>query len=144
MVEGPTTRISDETGAGAATEAAGATTDATATHTVALATARKAFAVEIGAAVTSLVPEQPRLAAFFDALAEGVPVTVATKLAGHVPATVAAVAPQTADVARVFAAAAPNVTAEAGALPGDARAARMAELSAASKHATSQPYSPVR
>lgn len=134
---------------GAVARAVADTTSASlATHTGVLATARAALVGEMATAIAGLVPGNARLEGFFAALSEGTSVTLAAKLANMVPlaaAPVASVAGVNRDVARVFAASAPNVDGGTGPVDADAmRALRITELRAAGARASAAPFTPTR
>lgn len=59
----------------------------------AAAETRAALTAEMSAALTTLFPGDPRAAAFSEALADGVAIPTAAKLAGRIPAPVAAKPP---------------------------------------------------
>jgi signal peptide peptidase SppA len=129
-----------------------ATADAAAAHRVtadaALATALAARTAEIAAAAATLAPENARLGAFFEALTDGASVALAGKMSARIPAAIAPAAASAAadpararDLATVFAAAAPGVSAEGAPVEDlSPRDARLAQLRSAAKTGTATVY----
>lgn len=117
---------------GAETAKAGTITQAAAD--TAVATARK----ETADAMLALAPDNERLTMFVEALADGGSIALSSKLASKIPAP--AVVPAASGTATdqavqaLLTAHAPNVSVDGGnALPGDAKAARLAEIQSGAK-----------